>query len=133
MEASRRPRCDRHHQACRGRSRSGRAGFQRHEMAVEEVNAAGGINGRKIKMILEDNGTSKRRCWVAEMVERARSSHDRPMGSPTVLAAQDILLMPGYCSCSADRAIHLQVRSRQATGRLKFNNLLPYVESTRRR
>ena len=26
------------------------------KMAVEEINAAGGIHGRKIKMILEDNG-----------------------------------------------------------------------------
>ena len=26
------------------------------KMAVEEINAAGGINGRKLKMILEDNG-----------------------------------------------------------------------------
>lgn len=34
------------------------------KMAVEEVNAAGGVQGRKIRMILEDNGYDRRRaCW----------------------------------------------------------------------
>ena len=31
------------------------------KMAVEEINAAGGIQGRKIKMILEDNGYDPKR------------------------------------------------------------------------
>jgi ABC-type branched-subunit amino acid transport system substrate-binding protein len=34
------------------------------KMAVEEINAAGGINGRKIKMISRTTATIRRRpCW----------------------------------------------------------------------
>ena len=32
------------------------------KMAVEEINAAGGINGRKLRMILEDNGYDPKRA-----------------------------------------------------------------------
>ena len=42
------------------------------KMAVEEINAAGGINGRKIKMILEDNGYDPKKAVLTsqKMVER---------------------------------------------------------------
>src|SRR5439155_19526670 len=42
------------------------------KMAVEEINAAGGINGRKIRMILEDSGYDPKRAVLAsqKMVER---------------------------------------------------------------
>src|SRR6516162_11371827 len=41
------------------------------KMAVEEINAAGGINGRKIKMVLEDNGYDPKKAVLAsqKMVE----------------------------------------------------------------
>src|SRR4029079_19111077 len=61
------------------------------KMAVEEINAAGGINGRKIKMILEDNGYDPKKAVLAsqKMVERDKIfAMIGPMGSPTVLAAQ---------------------------------------------
>src|SRR5882757_7068220 len=35
------------------------------KMAVEEINAAGGINGRKLRMILEDNGYDPKRAVLA--------------------------------------------------------------------
>ena len=35
------------------------------KMAVEEINAAGGINGRKIKMVLEDNGYDPKKAVLA--------------------------------------------------------------------
>src|SRR5258707_9030460 len=35
------------------------------KMAVEEINAAGGINGRKIKLIVEDNGYDPKRAVLA--------------------------------------------------------------------
>ena len=35
------------------------------KMAVEEVNAAGGINGRKLKLILEDNGYDPKKAVLA--------------------------------------------------------------------
>mgnify|MGYP002715427759 FL=1 len=42
------------------------------KMAVEEINASGGINGRKIRMILEDNGYDPKKGVLAsqKMVER---------------------------------------------------------------
>src|SRR6266478_2408876 len=41
------------------------------KMAVEEINAAGGIHGRKLRMILEDNGYDPKRAVLAsqKMVE----------------------------------------------------------------
>src|SRR6266702_2467558 len=35
------------------------------KMAVEEINAAGGIQGRKLRMILEDNGYDPKRAVLA--------------------------------------------------------------------
>src|SRR6478736_2240790 len=68
------------------------------KMAVEEINAAGGIHGRKIKLVIEDSGYDPKRAVLAsqKMVERDRIfAMVGPMGSPTVLAAQDILFDAG--------------------------------------
>src|SRR5437868_14431291 len=68
------------------------------KMAVEEINAAGGIQGRKLRMILEDNGYDPKRAVLAsqKMVERDKIfALIDPMGSPTVLAAQDVLFDAG--------------------------------------
>ena len=68
------------------------------KMAVEEINAAGGINGRKLRMILEDNGYDPKKAVLAtqKMIERDKVfAMVGPMGSPTVLAAQDILFDAG--------------------------------------
>src|SRR5437016_14332723 len=68
------------------------------KMAVEEINAAGGINGRKIRMILEDSGYEPKRAVLAsqKMVERDKVfTMVGPMGSPTVLARPDVLYDSG--------------------------------------
>src|SRR6266550_2665802 len=106
------------------------------KMAVEEVNAAGGINGRKIKMILEDNGYDPKKAVLAsqKMVERDKIfAMIGPMGSPTVLAAQDILFDAGVLQLFPLTAAEFTFKFDPAKPqeRLKFNNLLPYVESTR--
>ncbi len=64
------------------------------KMAVDEINAQGGINGRKIKLVLEDSGYDPKRAVLAtqKMIERDKVfAMVGPMGSPTVLAAQDIV------------------------------------------
>src|SRR5882757_5526827 len=64
------------------------------KMAVEEINAAGGINGRKLKLILEDSGYDPKRAVLAsqKMVERHKVfGMVGPVGSPTVLAGQDVV------------------------------------------
>ena len=106
------------------------------KMAVEEINAAGGINGRKLSMILEDNGYDPKKAVLAsqKMVERDKIFAD---GRPDGLA--DRARRAGHpvrcrraAAVPADGGrIHLQVRSGKPQERLKFNNLLPYVESTR--
>src|ERR1700730_2915170 len=106
------------------------------KMAVEEINAAGGIQGRKLRMILEDNGYDPKKAVLAsqKMVERDKIfAMIGPMGSPTVLAAQDVLFDAGvlqlFPMTAAEFTFKLDPAKPQE--RLKFNNLLPYVESTR--
>ena len=106
------------------------------KMAVEEINAAGGINGRKLKLILEDNGYDPKKAVLAsqKMVERDKIfAMIGPMGSPTVLAAQDILFDAGVLQLFPLTAAEFTFKfdPNKPQERLKFNNLLPYVESTR--
>ena len=106
------------------------------KMAVEEINAAGGINGRKIKMVLEDSGYDPKRAVLAsqKMVERDKVfAMVGPMGSPTVLASQDVLFDAGVLQLFPLTAAEFTFKFDPAKPqeRLKFNNILPYVESTR--
>ena len=106
------------------------------KMAVEEINAAGGINGRKLRMILEDNGYDPKKAVLAsqKLIERDKIfAMVGPMGSPTVLAAQDILFDAGVLQLFPLSAAEFTFKFDPAKPqeRLKFNNLLPYVESTR--
>jgi ABC-type branched-subunit amino acid transport system substrate-binding protein len=106
------------------------------KMAVEEINAAGGINGRKLRMILEDSAYDPKKAVLAtqKMIE-----HDKvfamvgPMGSATVLAAQEILFDAGVLQLFPLTAAEFTFKfdPSKPQERLKFNNLLPYVESTR--
>src|SRR3989440_12902474 len=106
------------------------------KMAVEEINAAGGINGRKIRMILEGSGSDPQSAVLAsqKMVERDKVfAMVGPMGSPTVLAAQDVLFDAGVLQLFPLTAAEFTFKfdPSKPQERLKFNNLLPYVESTR--
>ncbi|MCK1719581.1 ABC transporter substrate-binding protein [Bradyrhizobium sp. 141] len=106
------------------------------KMAVEEVNAAGGVNGRKIRLVVEDSGYDPKKAVLAsqKLIERDKIfAMVGPMGSPTVLAAQDILLDAGVLQLFPLTAAEFtfKVDPAKPQERLKFNNLLPYVESTR--
>jgi branched-chain amino acid transport system substrate-binding protein len=106
------------------------------KMAVEEINAAGGIQGRKVKLVIEDSGYDPKKAVLAtqKMVERDKVfAMVGPMGSPTVLAAQDILFDAGVLQLFPLTAAEFTFKFDPAKPqeRLKFNNLLPYVESTR--
>jgi ABC-type branched-subunit amino acid transport system substrate-binding protein len=106
------------------------------KMAVEEINAAGGINGRKLKMILEDNGYDPKKAVLAtqKMIERDKIfAMIGGMGSAPTLAAQDILFDAGVLQLFPLTAAEFTFKFDPAKPqeRLKFNNLLPYVESTR--
>ncbi|MDI3561496.1 ABC transporter substrate-binding protein [Bradyrhizobium sp. Arg816] len=106
------------------------------KMATEEINAAGGINGRKIRLVVEDSGYDPKRAVLAsqKLIERDKIfAMVGPMGSPTVLAAQDILFDAGVLQLFPLTAAEFTFKFDPAKPqeRLKFNNLLPYVESTR--
>ncbi|MGL5167121.1 MAG: ABC transporter substrate-binding protein [Afipia sp.] len=106
------------------------------KMAVDEINAAGGINGRKFKLIMEDSGYDPKRAVLAsqKMIEKDKIfAMVGPMGSPTVLAAQDILFDAGVFQLFPLTAAEFTFKFDPAKPqeRLKFNNILPYVESTR--
>lgn len=106
------------------------------KMAVEEINAAGGIHGRKLKLVIEDSGYDPKRAVLAsqKLIERDKVfAMIGPMGSPTVLAAQDILFDAGVLQLFPLTAAEFTFRFDPAKPqeRLKFNNILPYVESTR--
>jgi branched-chain amino acid transport system substrate-binding protein len=106
------------------------------KMATEEINAAGGVQGRKIKLIVEDSGYDPKRAVLAsqKLIERDKIfAMIGPMGSPTVLAAQDILFDAGVLQLFPLTAAEFTFKFDPAKPqeRLKFNNLLPYIESTR--
>jgi branched-chain amino acid transport system substrate-binding protein len=106
------------------------------KMAVDELNAAGGVHGRKIKLVLEDSGYDPKKAVLAtqKMIEKDKVfAMVGPMGSPTVLAAQDTVLEAGVPQLFPLTAAEFTFKFDPAKPqeRLKFNNLLPYVESTR--
>ncbi len=106
------------------------------KMAAEEINTTGGINGRKIRLIIEDSGYDPKRAVLAtqKLIEKDHVfSMVGAMGSPTVLAAQDIVLDAGVTQLFPLTAAQFTFRFDPAKPqeRLKFNNLLPYIESTR--
>jgi ABC-type branched-subunit amino acid transport system substrate-binding protein len=106
------------------------------KLAVEQINASGGINGRKIKLIVEDSGYDPKRAVLAtqKLVERDRIfAMLAPMGSPTVLAAQDILLDAGIPQLFpvTSAAFTYKMDPNKPQDRLKFNNVPPYTESVR--
>jgi branched-chain amino acid transport system substrate-binding protein len=106
------------------------------KMAVGEINAAGGISGRKLRMVLEDNSYDPKKAVLAsqKMIESDKIfAMVGPMGSATVLAAQDILFDAGVLQLFPLTAAEFTFKfdPSKPQERLKFNNLLPYVESTR--
>jgi ABC-type branched-subunit amino acid transport system substrate-binding protein len=106
------------------------------KMAADEVNAAGGVNGRKIKLVVEDSGYDPKKAVLAtqKMIEKDKVfSMVGAMGSPTVIAAQDAVLDAGITQLFPLTAAEFTYKFDPAKPqeRLKFSNLLPYVESTR--
>jgi ABC-type branched-subunit amino acid transport system substrate-binding protein len=106
------------------------------QLAVDDVNAKGGIQGRKIRLVAEDSQYDPKKAVLAsqKMVEKDKVfAMVGPMGSPTVLASQDILFDAGVPQLFPLTAAEFTFKfdPTKPQERLKFNNLLPYVESTR--
>jgi ABC-type branched-subunit amino acid transport system substrate-binding protein len=106
------------------------------KLAVEEINAAGGINGRKLKLIIEDSAYDPKKAVLAsqKMIEKDKVfAMIGGMGSAPVIAAQDILFDAGVLQLFPLTAAEFTYKfdPGKPQERLKFSNLLPYVESTR--
>jgi len=106
------------------------------KMATDEINAAGGVQGRKIRLIIEDSGYDPKRAVLdtQKLIEKDQVfSMIGAMGSPTVLAAQDIVLDAGVTQLFPLTAAQFTFKfdPNKPQERLKFNNLPPYVDSTR--
>jgi ABC-type branched-subunit amino acid transport system substrate-binding protein len=68
------------------------------KMAIDEVNAAGGVNGRTIRLIVEDTGYNPQRA--ANAVEKLVSSDNvfavvAPLGTPTIVPTMPLALQRG--------------------------------------
>ena len=84
----------------------GKAHSRGFELAVEEINAAGGVLGRPIKMILADYKTDRRlvveqanrliRQERVDLLAGTFSSADRNAAGPIVKAANKLLLYPTW-------------------------------------
>ena len=106
------------------------------KLAVEEINAAGGINGRKLRLIIEDSAYDPKKAVLAsqKLVEKDKVlAVIGGMGSAPVIASQDILFDAGVLQLFPLTAAEFTYKMDPAKPqeRLKFSNLLPYVESTR--
>ncbi len=106
------------------------------KMAVDEINAAGGINGRKLRLVLEDSGYDPKRAVLAsqKMIERDKIfAMVATLGSPTTLAPQDVVLEAGVFQLFPVTSAEFTwtMEKGNAQDRLKFAITLPYAESIR--
>ena len=107
------------------------------KLAVEEINASGGINGRKLRLVAEDTAYDPKRAVLAtqKMIELDKIfALVAPLGSPTTLASMPIALESGvfhlFPVTSAEFTYTMD--PKQPQDRLKFATTMPYPEAMKR-
>ena len=98
-------------------------------LAVEETNARGGVNGRKLILKVEDNGYDPKKAVLAtrKLIDRDRIfAMVSPVGSPTVLASMPLVLRKGVLHLMPFTAAR---RVFDPLHQLKFSNLTPYFDT----
>ena len=76
------------------------------EMRVEEINANGGIHGRKLKLVIEDHGYDPKKAVLAtqKLVQKDRIfAMVGTIGTPTALPSMPILFEKNIRTCSRSR------------------------------
>jgi branched-chain amino acid transport system substrate-binding protein len=100
-------------------------------MRVDEINAAGGINGRKLRLVVEDHGYDPKKAVLAaqKMTQRDRIFVTvGSIGTPTALAA-----MPIYEEKNVPHLFPLTGARQmfEPLHRLKYSSFAPYYEQMR--
>lgn len=100
-------------------------------MRVDEINEAGGIHGRKIKFVVEDNGYDPKKAVLAaqKMVQRDKIfAAMGPIGTPVAVASMPVYLDKGVLHLfplSAARQMY------EPLHKLKFSFAVPYYNQMR--
>ncbi len=101
------------------------------EMRVDEINAAGGIHGRKLRLIVEDHGYDPKKAVLAtqKLVQRDKIfAMLGTIGTPTTLPSMPILFeknIPHLFPLSAAREMY------EPLHRLKFSTAATYFDQVR--
>ena len=106
------------------------------KMAVEEINASGGINGRKLRLVMEDVAYDPKKAVLAtqKMIELDKVfAMVGTLGSPTTLAPQPNVLAAGVFQLFpiSSAEFTYQMDPAQPQDRLKFATTQPYPEATK--
>ncbi len=101
------------------------------QMAADEINATGGIHGRKLKLIAEDSGYDPKKAVLATQKLLSRDNMfimAGAMGTPTVLATMPLVLQKGL-----PHVFPLTAASQmfEPHDKLKFALFTPYHYSMR--
>ena len=101
------------------------------EMRVEDINASGGIHGRKLKLIVEDHGYDPKKAVLAtqKLVQKDKIfAMVGLIGTPTALAAMPILFdknVPNLFPITAAREMY------EPLHRLKYSIAATYYDQVR--
>jgi branched-chain amino acid transport system substrate-binding protein len=101
------------------------------EMRVEEINAQGGIHGRKLRLIVEDHGYDPKKAVLGaqKLVQRDKIfAMLGTIGTPTALASMPILFdknVPHLFPLTAARQMY------EPLHRLKYSFAAPYFDQMR--
>ncbi len=106
------------------------------KLAVEQINAAGGINGRKIKLVLEDDSYDPKKAVLQtqKLIELDKAfSIVSAMGSATTLAPMPLVQGAGLTHLFPITAAEFTFKMDPAKpeDRLKFNMFSPYYDTMR--
>lgn len=106
------------------------------KLAVEQINAAGGINGRKIRLISEDDGYDPKKAVLQtqKLIELDKVfSIVSAMGSATTLAPMPLVQAAGLLHLFPITAAEFTfvMDPKKPEDRLKFNMFSPYYDTMR--
>ena len=106
------------------------------KLAVEQINAAGGINGRKVKLISEDDGYDPKKAVLQtqKLIELDKVfAIVSAMGSATTLAPMPLVQSAGLLHLFPITAAEFTFKMDPAKpeDRLKFNMFSPYYDTMR--